>query len=979
MADQAPNEEFLRLQEETNRIIEKGLPLRQQDLEHAEKNRELNLKINAQLAQTSQSLKALGKSALDGQLGVTQFNQGIDATATGFKALSTFLGTLQLFAGPLGIALKVLTFGVGLAAKAFKTVNEQSEALFKSYQDLSKTGQSAAGGMTEVFNNMQKFGYGIKELDQMTALLKENSVALAAFGGTAATGSKAFADAAGQIQRSDIGKTFQMMGKTPDEINKGIAGFIRQQQLAGVSSATIQKDLAQRSAEYVKQLDLMSKLTGESNEALQANRESALAESAFNQTIYELQKKGDMASLERAAELQKASDLMAKTPALQKEFWQGVGGDISAMGKSLMISADAVLYTQEANFKAATFVDKFAKGADSARESLGSLYKFNALDNVLGSAKELSIVQSRYATTTAKNQEEMAKAQQEAQIEGLNPNTKAMVNARIEQMKTRDALEGLVQKGVGPATSALEGFSKVINYITEKVPLTGSPNTKDKPIGGDSKTKDTAPAATPASTGATPATAPATAPASTGVSAPKIGDKTVTIGDETRIGGDRNWRNNNPGNIEYGKFAVSMGAIGSDGRFAIFPSEAMGRTAQDALLKGEAYANKTAADAIRKWAPKNENDSEKYIKTVANLAGVSMDKKYVDMSKEEQERFLAAMSKMEGGKAGTVNKATSPTTTATTKNTDTAQDPYFKPFDLKASLQYSAMANRKAELAFQKAEREAQSAAPKPATAVAPKPTTAVAPVEKKETNPRRMTTAATAPSAPPSAAPKKSIDQAGLSALGLRLRPSGGDIQAEGAGISENLISLAQNIQGKLSGFNYFSGFNDNYHLREAPNSKHTQGRALDFALGRTPTKEEGAQLVSALKSMGASYVRDEYNNPSSKSTAPHMHAEVSARDGFQGILSGPSSGYTPTIEMHGREQLSITPANAGSTANLMGGDSADMMKKQLEKLDQVVQVMNQSGAQAIMTMQLDRLDELVRVMQNQVSVSTKILQQSR
>ncbi len=108
-------------------------------------------------------------------------------------------------------------------------------------------------------------------------------------------------------------------------------------------------------------------------------------------------------------------------------------------------------------------------------------------------------------------------------------------------------------------------------------------------------------------------------------------------------------------------------------------------------------------------------------------------------------------------------------------------------------------------------------------------------------------------------------------------------------------------------------------------------------------------------------------------------MHAEVSARDGFQGILSGPSSGYTPSIEMHGREQLSITPANSGSTANLMGADSADLMKKQLEKLDQVVQVMNQSGAQNIMAMQLDRLDELVRVMQNQVNVSTKIVQQSR
>jgi hypothetical protein len=152
-----------------------------------------------------------------------------------------------------------------------------------------------------------------------------------------------------------------------------------------------------------------------------------------------------------------------------------------------------------------------------------------------------------------------------------------------------------------------------------------------------------------------------------------------------------------------------------------------------------------------------------------------------------------------------------------------------------------------------------------------------------------------------------------------------------------------------------------------------------MDFTLTKRPTREEGARLVSTLKSMGASYVLDEYNDPSPGATAGHFHAEVSARNGFKGLITGPSGGYMPNIEMHGREQLSITPANAGSTANLMGGDSAYMMQQQLDKLDQMVQGINQTGTQDMMAMQLDRLDDLVRVMQNQVNVSTKILQQSR
>lgn len=684
MADQTPNEEFLRFQEEANRISEKGLPIRQADLEQAEKNRELNLKINAQLAATSQSLKALGKSALDGQLGMNQLASGLDA----FNAALGAVLTVASFFVPIARVAALVVGGLTALSKYAKLAGEQSEALFKTFQDLSKTGQSTAGGMTEVFNNMQKFGYGIKELDQMTALLKENSVALAAFGGTAASGSKAFADAAGQIQRSDIGRTFQMMGKTPDEINRGAAMFIKSQQAQGIRSADINKNLADGSAKYIMQLDLLSKLTGESADSLQAKQEEAMAEEAYNQVMYELRQKelaGDQEAGRLRAEYEKANAQLTGTAL--KEFQQGIGGDISAMSKTMMTASGAVALIGQKSFTAAGYFTELGKGAEQSRAVYGGLMKFNATKDLLLPMKETSLAASRFADGTAKSQEELAKAQQEAQEKGLDPNTKSMVEARIEQMKTRDSLQNLVNKGVGPATSALEGFSTILNKITGVVPGTDSPNTKDQPIGGGPPAKDTAPA--PASTSATPATAPATAPASTGASAPKIGDKTVTIGDETRIGGDRNWRNNNPGNITYGDFAIKMGAIGSDGRFAIFPSEAMGRTAQDALLKGEAYANKTAADAIRKWAPSNENDSEKYIKTVANLAGVSMDKKYVDMSKEEQERFLSAMSKMEGGKAGTVNKATSPTTTtATTKNTDTAQDPYFKPFDLKASLQY---------------------------------------------------------------------------------------------------------------------------------------------------------------------------------------------------------------------------------------------------------------------------------------------------
>jgi hypothetical protein len=80
----------------------------------------------------------------------------------------------------------------------------------------------------------------------------------------------------------------------------------------------------------------------------------------------------------------------------------------------------------------------------------------------------------------------------------------------------------------------------------------------------------------------------------------------------------------------------------------------------------------------------------------------------------------------------------------------------------------------------------------------------------------------------------------------------------------------------------------------------------------------------------------------------------------------------------MHGTEQLTIKPtANTETSPGSIGANQ--IMTQQLSKMDQLVQAFNNTNTQDMMSMQLDRLDELVRVMQNQVSVSTKILQQSR
>jgi hypothetical protein len=82
---------------------------------------------------------------------------------------------------------------------------------------------------------------------------------------------------------------------------------------------------------------------------------------------------------------------------------------------------------------------------------------------------------------------------------------------------------------------------------------------------------------------------------SPGAPAPYTGGGTSGGGKQTR--GDRN---NNPGNIEYGKFALAHGAVGTDGRFAIFPDKATGVAAMKALLKNN-YQGKNLTQIERDW------------------------------------------------------------------------------------------------------------------------------------------------------------------------------------------------------------------------------------------------------------------------------------------------------------------------------------------------------------------------------------------
>jgi len=599
-------------------------------------------KLKADLTKLGTSLGGFVTGLAEGKTGQSAYNSAIQGT-------SDAIGSMAESLGPLGIAfsaiLKVLTFGITQATK-------MADGLYKANQDLSKVGTIGAGGMTEVFTRMQKFGYGIDQIGEMTDLMTKNSQSLALFGGSAEIGARRFADAAGMIQHSDLQRQFMNMGMSVDDINSGIAGYISLQTNLGTSQKLTSSELQSESADYLMNMSRLSKLTGENADELQKQRDKLNNIDSFLASISKEAEKGPEGRKRAQEAYNVIQTIMSKSETVGLGIAQMYSGTLSGgeeVNKALFALGGTLpgLINQWKTGKITG--DQFLQGVEAAGkanfETARSMKEVpDATKGMLPSMVELLRLNGTDFTQSIKNAKESTDAQAAGSDKLTDENTK-MIQA---QMASRDAFQNLTFKAIPSVT---QGFNYLNDLLSKVLSWFGVENSYS-PGGSASSIKE----------GNT-----------------YKAEIKNTAGEvvETRTGGDRNWRNNNPGNISYGKFAKEHGAIGTDGRFAIFPTMEAGEKAQDALLKSDKsiggvsqnYKSMTMKDAIATWAPPNENDTANYQKMIAN-AGIDINKRYVDLSPDQQAKFRQAMNQMEGGHAGTITKGTGKAdTTAPKENT----------------------------------------------------------------------------------------------------------------------------------------------------------------------------------------------------------------------------------------------------------------------------------------------------------------------
>jgi hypothetical protein len=634
----------------SNTPVSKELAMAMADAQKGVKNytRELNDSLKRLGSSITGTVGALSR----GEEGASVFNKGLESAADAADKFASQFGIVGFVIGKL---VKAVTFYA-------TEVNKQSDALFKTYQDLNKFGAATAGGMQDIFTNMQKLGYGIESLSQMTELLRQNSTTLAQFGGTVGRGTKLFAELAENLQYGNVGRELREMGISTDAINRGSAGYLKMQSALGRTQRDIGNDLANQTINYIKNLDTLSRLTGKSAEQMQADLDEAMGEDAFNQVMYDLDervKRGGPDAAAAQAQKDKIISVFASLgPELRKDYVRSLGGNVEAMGRIMFNTPRLMQDMKDASIGAAEVKERVAADAKRFANTFGPSAGLGVnIRDISVPLKELRETSGQLTDAQQKELEAMQKVG--------DPLVKSQVDMRMQQMLTKNALQDMVNFGVKPATSAMSALAGATNKAAG-VPATGKPGSGAQPASGMGGTRESR--RQEAVGGAPGAAVPVSGAGAGRTVTPgdiakvlEAGAGFTTIqtmaGDRQRREGTRAWRNNNPGNIEYGKFAIGQGAVGSDGRFAVFPTKEMGDLARENLLFGGSYGGLTISQAIAKYAPSHENDTQRYLQQVLGATMAGPDTIMSSLNAGQRRNLLSAMERIEGYKVGSVMAA----------------------------------------------------------------------------------------------------------------------------------------------------------------------------------------------------------------------------------------------------------------------------------------------------------------------------------
>lgn len=414
-------------------------------------------KMAKSISGTISGLTSFSKSLIDGKGSFSPLSSVINLTT---KALGGLLGKIPI----VGKALK------GVAEGAGEVANFMVEQFDKAYGTFEKLSES---GVVTTFEDMKTSArsMGLTMADQ-EVLLSKRSKDLALFAGSAIRGREEFQKMS--VASGDMREQFQRLGISNQDFADMQVGYLNREMMAGRGQKATTDQLAKGSADYIKQLDAISKLTGASRKEIQSEREARMSEAQYRAGVASLP--GHIRD-----EVDTVMDMMSKSGA--KALATDFGNLVASAGKATSASQREMLATYgSVGLDLSALSQQVKSGAVSGEKATMMIAdaaklvdeKFREQKSVLGEQFALnkrSVENNNLSLRAGKNQAQINKdiADEQARImadensEGakLARTKQALYNSTVnlEQMATEGKL----------VTGSMKLMAEGIETITEKL------------------------------------------------------------------------------------------------------------------------------------------------------------------------------------------------------------------------------------------------------------------------------------------------------------------------------------------------------------------------------------------------------------------------------------------------------------------------------------------------------------------------------
>ena len=387
------------------------------------------------------------------------------------SGLATVFDTVASKFGIFGSVMGGLAKGV---AEAANFVLDRLDVVAKSYQAM---GDASAGAVDGIDGLMRQFNQlGNYSLTAFGKAVKANTMGLMTFRGTAAAGAEELSKVAGVLTTNDPAKKFIKLGISLDEVGDTTAQYVADFSRFGLLQGETTDQLIKKTQNYIYEVDLIARLTGQSRAEQQKATQQLMADSQARSVLGQMAADGQEEAAEELAILMKSFD--ASTNAILRAGATGIPLTQEAQKASvytnnvLIETSEAVKRREISAAEGVTRINKaLAQGAENFRGI--SAYSKTAFGDIVLAGEDASAAQRARAKFIKDHPEyaglsdlELAKKQQELQRDASGKLTEEFTDA---QLATADASKNLQSLGFSLAVFAVPAVNKFANVLNDAV------------------------------------------------------------------------------------------------------------------------------------------------------------------------------------------------------------------------------------------------------------------------------------------------------------------------------------------------------------------------------------------------------------------------------------------------------------------------------------------------------------------------------